>query len=981
MDWTKLSRQELDACRPIPIWSWNDTLNKDELKRQIAAMAQAGFGGFFIRARAGLGTPYMSEEWMQDVELCVSEGTRHGLHPWICDENGWPSGSAGMTLLRDPQNLAHYLTLSRGEKPDPAALAVYVLDAAGSLQRLRPGAGCEAGQTVLNLYDNVTTGYVDILNPDVVRKFLGSTHEEYARRLGNRLGSEMTGFFMDEPQYYRWGTPFSPVLPAAYHRIYGEDLLDELGALLTDCRQSSRLRYRYWTLVNRMYTDSYARQVEDWCEAHRCRLSGHTVEETRLHKQMWCSAGVMPFYEYEQMPGIDWLGRDISDEISPRQVGSVAQQLGKKQVLGEMFAGAGWDATPRELKRLAEFLFVNGVNLMCQHLYAYSIRGQRKRDYPGFYSEHNPWFGQMRRFNNYFAVLGCLLSGSRESAPVGVLSPIRSAYLRYNRETDAESVARLDADYASLAERLGEAQIGHHYLDESLLERHGRVEDGRLILGQCAYTHVVVPSMENLASNTVALLREFLRQGGRLWLQSEAPHFCDGVEADLSFLRANVRFEELDCDTVRFECKSSRLRSTHRLTEDGEFVFMVNLSLDAGCDTVLCAKAEAARLYEIDSNRYYRLPCLRSGDEVHIPLHFEPGRSMVVELCSAAEAEAAEPRAFLPPVCRTEPLDAPAGMPAAPENALALDRVQLSADGINFSQPRPVMAVSDELLRRGENGRIWLKYTFTAEWLPPHVFLEAEETRNAWMINGRRVLPASRGQLDRGFGRADIAPFLYPGRNEVVLTVDYRQSQDTYRAQLDLDQNESVVNCTRYDTDVEAVYLLGGFAVRTQLEPVKPGIVRSAGNFVLTEPPSSIDPARITAEGYPFFFGDFTFTQKLTVSDTNCRLCLDGRYSEAAVSVNGRPAARLLFENECDLSPFLHPGENLLTVTLTASLRNLLGPHHYRPDPETFLASPDKFHLYGTWKDGESPLYDHDYTFVEFGAQPLLLHPLAPRRG
>ena len=58
---------------------------------------------------------------------------------------------------------------------------------------------------------------------------------------------------------------------------------------------------------------------------------------------------------------------------------------------------------------------------MCQHLYPYSIRGQRKRDYPAFYSEHNPWTTQFRHFNDYFTALGFMLSQSREEADVAVI--------------------------------------------------------------------------------------------------------------------------------------------------------------------------------------------------------------------------------------------------------------------------------------------------------------------------------------------------------------------------------------------------------------------------------------------------------------------------------------------------------------------------------------------------------------------------------
>ena len=155
-----------------------------------------------------------------------------------------------------------------------------------------------------------------------------------------------------------------------------------------------------------LFTENFAGQIYEWCDEHDCKLTGHAIEESSLFGQMIACAGIMPFYEYEHILGMDWLGRDISTEMAPRQVYSAATQLGKKHVLTETFACAGWDVTPKELKRIAEWQYVNGVNLMCQHLYPYSIRGQRKRDYPAFYSEHNPWTTEFKHFNDYFTRLG-----------------------------------------------------------------------------------------------------------------------------------------------------------------------------------------------------------------------------------------------------------------------------------------------------------------------------------------------------------------------------------------------------------------------------------------------------------------------------------------------------------------------------------------------------------------------------------------------
>ncbi len=69
--------------RGAPFWSWNDKLDPEELRRQIRQFHQQGLGGFFMHARIGLDTPYMSEEWMQAVEACIDEARKLGMLAWL----------------------------------------------------------------------------------------------------------------------------------------------------------------------------------------------------------------------------------------------------------------------------------------------------------------------------------------------------------------------------------------------------------------------------------------------------------------------------------------------------------------------------------------------------------------------------------------------------------------------------------------------------------------------------------------------------------------------------------------------------------------------------------------------------------------------------------------------------------------------------------------------------------------------------------
>ena len=73
--------------RPCPFWSWNSDLEPEELRSQIRAMHAAGLGGFFMHARGGLKTEYMSARWMECIEACLDEAEKLGMSGWLYDEN------------------------------------------------------------------------------------------------------------------------------------------------------------------------------------------------------------------------------------------------------------------------------------------------------------------------------------------------------------------------------------------------------------------------------------------------------------------------------------------------------------------------------------------------------------------------------------------------------------------------------------------------------------------------------------------------------------------------------------------------------------------------------------------------------------------------------------------------------------------------------------------------------------------------------
>ena len=967
-----MRKNERPDCRPLPFWSWNDKLEPEELRRQIGAMQKAGMGGFFMHARGGLETEYLGEDWFRAVEASVDEAKKRGMQAWCYDENGWPSGFAGGRLLEDTENWAHYLRFERKPEFDAAALGVYTLEN-GRIRRL---TDAENGiSEYLCVYDCRNPSYVDILNPRITDAFLALTHEKYFERFGAEFGKSIAGFFTDEPQYFRYETAYTPMLLTEYRKAYGTDVLDLLGALFVDCVQAAGFRFRYWRLMNVLYTENFMGRVYRWCRAHGCRLTGHTIEESELFAQMWCTAGVMPFYEYEDIPAIDWLCRRIGTELAPRQVSSAAQQLGKQQVLTETFACAGWDVTPKELKRIAEWQYMNGVNLMCQHLYPYSIRGQRKRDYPAFYSEHNPWTDELRTFDDYFTELGSLLAGSREQADVLIVHPIHSAYLTFDRANDEVSVRHVAEPFAALIERFGAAGIGHHYGDERLMEKYGSVKDGRLTIGQCTYSYVVIPDCDTLDSSTAALLKDYLAQGGRLMLAGRKPARIDGELADLSFLQANLTWDELVRERALLPEGNRDVRCTLRFAEDGNFLFAVNLSETDTTETTVKLPFAGAERYDLLTHETKPAAFERTADGIRAELRLAPFESVLL-----VQNDGAVPQTQNRDAAETIALDGAWALSAPVQNSLTLDMAELSYDGVSYTEPLPVPYISERLLRERTNRKIWLRYTFTADFLPDDLTLELETLKNTKLsVNGTEIDLTEQGVLDRSFVRGSIAAFARTGENEIVLELDYFQSQQTYDVFNGYyygngEVTETLMNCVSFETNIEAMYLFGSFTVRPDSGwRAGENGVRFGDRFRLCAPVTELDLWDITVQGFAFFHGKMRLRRAITVEDRGWQLRCTGRIQYARVFVNAQKAGTLLFGDTLDLSPYLYPGENMLELELMASNRNLFGPHHNAETPEPTAVSPTLFSLYGTWRDGKSGGYRENYAFVRFGLDTLRL--------
>ena len=955
----------------IPFWSWNDKLDPEELRRQIRNMRDMKMNGFFMHARGGLETEYLGDDWFKCIDACIDEAKKLNMEAWSYDENGWPSGFAGGKVLEDSKNHALYLKyeLCDDIPESDNILGVYIND--GDTIRLINENETAEKYHVVTLYSDPSLA--DSFDLRVTEEFIKYTHEEYKKRIPEGdFGGAMPGFFTDEPQYYRWGTPWSNTFPEEFEKMFGYSVFSKLPALFIDFEGSKEFEFDYYKMCHRLFIDHWIKPVYDWCEENGCRLTGHAVEENNLNGQMWCNGGIMPFYEYEHIPGIDYLGRDISDDVGSKQLGSACEQLGKKKALSEMFGCCGWDVTPLELKRIAERQYVNGVNVMCQHLYAYSMRGQRKRDYPAHYSDHLPWQGDMAEFNEYFNNLGYLLSRGQEIVNTLAIHPIHSAYLTYKRHLETKSIEKLEREFHQLSDLLSGNQISYHWGDECMMAKMAKVEGNKIKVGKCTYDYIVIPSFETIDSTTYRLIKEFIANGGKVWCFRDIPTRIDGRIADTSAIKNTCSFEDIkNAAFVKITDENGNNLPEYRVnlrdTEYGKLLYILNLSMEENLGVNILVK-DAKNVIELKTADLSKIAAegFAGENDFTIVSDFVPVESKVFLVSDEIKAEKVsdiEEKQYIK-------LNNNFKFKEIPENALTLDKFMVSKNGGEYSELRPLERIRDNLLRERFSGTLSLKAQFTVKDIPEELILTIEPNKGAvYEVNGEKIEVNGPWKMDRLFKTADISKYVKEGVNEIVVTLPYYQRDYVYYV-LYGGVSESLRNCLVFDTEIECMYLFGKFKVNTPgvfVKSVKDSHIYFSDRFIIEKAEENIDVRNIVTNGYPFFTGKVSVTTKLNYKsgDPTC-LKLKGRFAIAKVEVNGKEADTLMFKYETDLKDYLTEGENEIVITLINSNRNLLGVHHCY-DPEPYGVGPGTFSMENQWKDEICLGYFNRYSFIRFG--------------
>ncbi len=998
---TEKFRTPDNTFRSIPFYSLNDSLTAEELDRQLQLMKEGGFGGSFLHSRIGLLTPYLSDYWFDMMTAGLQSSQRLGLEVWFYDEDKWPSGFAGGIVPRQNDDFrARWLIRTPKDTRLDALDKVLFEDE----KYLYVSQIDRMGQSWYN-----GASWVDLMNPAMVKAFIECSYQPYVDRYAHQ--PQALGIFTDEPQVSamrplpeaQGSVSYSPLMEQAFKQLWGYDLNPVLPSLFEEIGNWRQVRLHYYRTVAYCMEQAFSKQIGNYCEANGFAWTGHYNAEQDPTGNMKNEGNLMQQLRHMQQPGVDALGLRFQPLHNGKVMTSVANQYGRKRRLVEIFGISGHNMSFEDRMWITAWHTNVGVNLMCPHLSLYSMKGERKRDFPPTINYQQPYWSQNKLFEDFSARL-CYFATCGSSVPeVCILTTLESDYLV---QTSSESDGKYDRQLENLMQQMAAAHVNFDLGDEQIMSEIARVADGRLQIGAMAYPVVVVPPMLTIRPTTLQLLCNLAKAGGKVVVCGEYPKFVEGEENGdaIHELQQNSVLASTDAfaDVLQQNLKrqfslmgnqTDKIWTHLRTNDNGLTLQLSNTSRIDSCHVSIrfANERHLALLNPINGE------CLRMQPDAegYYALEFAPAQSWVVfnadtQPCydgAYQPAQRLSPIATIPNQWKGRRLD---------PNALPLDFAEWSTDGgATWNPAEPPLAIWTRFAHSEEkyNGPMLLRYRFKVDAPVASCRLAVEQPQmyQSISVNGQPVrFDTNDYYIDTIIRSTDIHSLLRQGDNEVVLSLSFVSAIPA-----------SVNAVERYGTEIETIYLEGDFGVKgllaaeqptetwlsqvKQLQP-RPMPTRFIHNSFALVAEQSDFSGSLTTCGYPFYAGRFELGTSfhLGAKDGSRRYYLLFPAFESTlinVSLNGVALPTLFCSPwRLDVTDALKQGDNQIRVVLTNGLRNLMGPYHNvggefsAVGPATFTGAdswpniaPGDNDWYDLRKSGSCKIWRDDYFSIQFG--------------
>ncbi len=965
----------------VCFWSWNNDLKEEELIEQLKGFAERNIG-VIIHARAGLRVPYMESRWFELMQSVLAVAEKLNVEVYLYDEDGWPSGFAGgKVALQDPSCSYKKLCFGYGEKKREY-IAIYnkVSDSEWKIADL-----ADLNEDSLCFWYEEDSHYVDLLDDTATDLFLQFTHDTYKRYTGKYFGKVIKGIFTDEPQLNVDGYSWNKSIPEWFEQKYSENVFENLWRLSEDDEAAGNFKQKWWQLISERYATAFVKKLSAWCEENGIALTGHFAMEDGISNQIASCGGVMSHYEYMQLPGIDHLGNRVTSPVLKKQVASVSNQLGNGRVLSETFGCSGWNISQERLEWVWGSQLVFGINKPCLHLSAYSLEGRRKRDYPPMFSYQSNWWKVLGVFTERINSMNDFMSEGNRLCDTLVINPITEARRLYTHSSgNRTKLGNLSNEYRQLLENMLSLQWDFELGDEKLIKKYASIKEGKVILGRCSYSTVVIPRIDNLLPSTWELLKDFQNNGGRIIFIDSLPSSTPKGISRYSVIQNSRRVLEKYLAYEHFERKIVITDPSGRNICDGLVLHVRNVDGNLRLQiwnsswydrkkAVLCVEGKFNA--SVVNFPDLKTTSLQSEYDINgntkVALDIPAGANLFIELNQNEEEISAE-YDFV----SCEKI-ADIDCELSDKNCLTVDFASYRLGKGDWSEKLPIVHIADRINKNNSSKTVEIKYCFniSKELLDTDDITIAAETRSAEDIslNGVSISDRCIGWwMDKAINEYSTKGLITQGKNEIVIRYIIEKTGNI----LNVDEIfETERNRFFYNIEPESVYIRGNFDVCTEKYTHSFDYYEIESDDFVIKPQTPNIIGDITKQNNWFYVGDIKYSFKLSKIWENSKvfISLDNmRGFMAELKINSKSGYLISREEKADITNALCEGENTVEVTLIGTNRNCLGPHHHI-NGENIFVGPSNFNGKIGFEDFVSPhiknsdTWKDRYSFVEFG--------------
>ena len=663
---------------PVPFWFLNGHVDECHVVREFEMMADKGIGDVIVHPRYGLQCEYLSDEWFTIFGWCVREAKKHGMCVWIYDELNWPSGTAGNTVQKiDPDYRGKYLAVESQPLSEidfatftPGAHIIAANIEGGAVTKTRVIEDVSAAQgltgpwRLFNCTIKYDEFYIDTLSFDAVNCFKRVTYDEYFKRFGDEFGKAIRAVFTDEPSIYwvsvgydDWNLPYTEDFFASFEARYGYSPVPLIPYLFYPSAKSAAFRADYWEHAGFLFNERYHGNLGAWCREHGVIYTGHNNHEEPLRYQIRFQGDMFGTMRAMDIPGVDHLqkatlGNNWISIIGHKICSSEAHFDGKARCMSESFGVMDWDTTFENLKRVTDWQYALGINMLIPHAIYHTISGMTKRESPPSFFYQSPHWQDFECFADYVKRLEDMLVGGRHACKVAVMYPTSGLWASYQTDRKTTEFEHTDNFLNSLCLELVKKQIDFDLVDFPALQQ-AHLEDGKLKLADEAYEVLVVPATAYMRANEIARLTEIVAAGVKTTLfhksmEPVAANLPDGMRG-ASFVRSeeleafvdilkrglddDIQINGGGAEDIMAYRRVLRQAQDDRQAQDGvdrKITFLLNRSDKHRKVSALIKDYPDAAIYDQETGAFTKLKGRQAGRKMLAQLRFHPNQSYFI---------------------------------------------------------------------------------------------------------------------------------------------------------------------------------------------------------------------------------------------------------------------------------------------------------------------------------------------------------------